>query len=236
MKISILIAAILTFCNLSADELSGFFSQSEKFFNKYVSDGRVDYSQLKKDPKEIDNLIGIIKDAQLSNLSTNTRKAFYINAYNLVVIHSIIQHYPVESPMDIDGFFDKQKHHIAGETLTLNELEQNKLIKTYQDPRLHFVLVCAAKSCPPIMNKAFTPEKIEEQMDTQTRKTINDSDWLKVNVKERKIEISKIFDWYKNDFTMKGSTVISWINTYRSSKIPSNYQVTFYEYDWSLNE
>ncbi|MDX1629107.1 MAG: hypothetical protein R3345_10440 [Fulvivirga sp.] len=86
------------------------------------------------------------------------------------------------------------------------------------------------------MHPSYQPELLENQLETRTSRAINDRNWLKVDHNKKVVHISKIFDWYKKDFSSDGMTVSSFINKYRKSKIPSGYSVTYYEYDWSLNE
>ena len=121
--------------------------------------------------------------------------------------------------------------------MTLNYLEIKKLILTYKDPRIHFALACAAVSCPPLANFAFKPSSMDASLTNRTQNALNDKEWLKVNGSSKKVELSKIFEWYKKDFTMNGQkSVIDFINQYRSTPIPTNYKVSHYEYDWALNE
>lgn len=233
--ISLFILATVT--ENQAAGLESYFAAADGFFNKYVTNGRVAYKDIKSNFSEIESLYKTINSANLSSASDVEKKAFYINAYNLIVIYHVSKYYPLKSPLDQSGFFDKVKHTVAGEQLTLNALEIKKLILTYKDPRIHFVLACAAVSCPPLASFAYTPAKLEEQLQKRTELALNDADWLKVQSGKNKVLLSKIFDWYKKDFTMNGETsVIDFINKYRTSKIPANYQVGYYEYDWSLNE
>lgn len=235
MKIlSLLLACCVLSLNTNATEMESFTSSADSFLKKYVNTGIVSYSRINKN--EIKALYNCIGAMSLAGQSTNSKKAFYINAYNLIVIYSILQHYPVKSPMDIQGFFDKISHKVAGEQLTLNSLEKEKLLSAYNDARFHFVLVCAAKSCPPLLNGAFFPDQIEKQLQQRTMLTINDNAWLKTTPSQKKIEVSKIFEWYNGDFTKAGSSLISWINKFRKIQIPNSYSVSYYEYDWSLNE
>ncbi|MEQ9415407.1 MAG: DUF547 domain-containing protein [Cyclobacteriaceae bacterium] len=219
-----------------SDDVTSFTQSADTFLKKYVSKGVVDYVNIKKNNSDIQSLYKTIRTISLKDQNNNTKKAFYINAYNLVVIQSIVKNYPVKSPMDIEGFFDKQTHLIAGEQLTLNALEKEKLLNVYQDARFHFVLVCAAKSCPTLMSGAYTPEQIETQLMERTKLTVNDKDWLKLSPSQQTVQLSKIFDWYNGDFTSKGKTLLSWINDFRDVKIPTNYKVSYYEYDWALND
>lgn len=236
MKTIILFALIFFISKGDAQDIHSFTQSAASFFKKYVDNGSVDYASIKKNGASIQSLYKSIGIISLKEQDDNTRKAFFINAYNLIVIHSIIEKYPVKSPMDIAGFFDKKTHLVAGEKLTLNALEKEKLLNIYKDARFHFVLVCAAKSCPPLMNDAYTPETVEKQLTERTKLTINNNEWLKISSSKKTAEVSKIFEWYSGDFTNNGKTLITWINNYRENKIPVNYKLSYYEYDWALND
>ncbi|MGE0587855.1 MAG: DUF547 domain-containing protein [Cyclobacteriaceae bacterium] len=225
----------LVFLQAHSGEIDNFFSETDQFLKKYVSQGNVDYASIKKNKSEIDALVQSIGLMNLTSQDESSKKAFYINAYNILVISSIVKAYPVKSPMDIQGFFDKKPYRVAGEMLTLNALEKERLLAPTQDARLHFALVCAAKSCPPLMSSAFKPDQLDKQLGERTKITINDPKWLMVKSNQKQIDVSKIFEWYAGDFTRNGQTILTWINQYRTSKIPANYKVSYYEYDWSLN-
>ena len=218
-----------------ASDIKSFTINTDAFLKKYVVNGQVAYARLKQNVAEAENLYHEINMMNLTKSDEAEKKAFYINAYNIVVIYAVVKHFPIKSPMDKAGFFDTIKHIVAGESLTLNELERKKLLQPYRDGRFHFVLVCAARSCPSLANFAYTPEKIEDQLTERTALTLNDKEWLKVYPKQKKADISKIFEWYSDDFKSGGKTVLDWINQFRIEKIPSSYAVGFYEYDWSLN-
>ncbi|MEP2771363.1 MAG: DUF547 domain-containing protein [Fulvivirga sp.] len=229
----LLSTALLINANAS---VSTFNAKTDKFFNRYVNNGMVAYKAIKSNLSEVAGLYAEIESMDLSSASDNEEKAFYINAYNVVVIYQVTKFYPLKSALDQSGFFDKVKHKVAGESLTLNHLEIKKLIIPYQDPRIHFVLACAAKSCPPLASFAYTADQIDKQLEARTMLAINDAGWMKVDASENKVLVSKIFDWYKKDFTATGMSLLEFINKYRNKKIPNNYSVGYYEYDWSLNE
>ncbi len=217
--------------------LSTFIENTDKFFKQYVNNGRVKYGQIAKDFDQMSSLYETIGNMDLSKSTGQQKKAFYINAYNLIVVYQIAKYYDFhkKSPMDHSGFFDKMKHKVAGEMMTLNVLEIRKLLFTYKDARVHFVLACAAKSCPPLASFAYRPDKLDQQLDDRTKLSINDNEWLKVNQQDNKVLLSKIFDWYKRDFTVGGQSVLQFINKYREQGIPTNYAIAYYEYDWNLN-
>lgn len=203
----------------------------DAFFSKNVKNGLVDYAAIKQNPADLNALL-----KEMANAPTqkgDDEKAFLINAYNLFVIKGIVNHYPVDGPMKIDGFFDKQTFNLRGKQVTLNQLEKEMLMKQFPDPRLHFVLVCAAKGCPKLASFAYRGKELESQMESQTRKVINDPDFIRLNGPNALV--SKIFDWYAADFGGK-EQVIPFIQKYLLKKVKLNPKYSFYEYDWSLNE
>jgi len=217
-------------------QVSIFFSEAGMFFSKHVKGGSVDYKTIHKNPGQLKNLVSMVAVFDFKNVDRNTEMAFWINTYNILVIQSVINHYPLQSPLDVKGFFDTLKHLAAGEKLTMNEIENKKLREKFGDVRIHFVLVCAAQSCPPIINQVYLPATLDEQLEARTKANLNDDDFIQVDSKARKVAISEIFKWYEVDFITGGNTVLQYINQYRNKKIPEDYEVGFYQYDWSLNE
>ena len=222
--------------SFGGDQLSAFTSSSDYFLKKYVSNGSVAYTKIKQNIGEVEALYALIGKMNLSGVDVAMQKSFYINAYNIIVIYWVAKHYPLKSPLDNSGFFDKVKHKVAGEEITLNSLEIKRLLFPYKDARLHFALACAAKSCPPLASFAYTPVTLDKQLTERATAALNNPGWLKINNAEKKVELSKIFEWYKKDFTADGKTELEWINQYRKEKIPATYTVGFYEYNWALNE
>ena len=240
MKNLVLLVAFTIFGHASAfadTATDQWFQDANNFLRKYVSGGKVNYKAIKSNrTASIDPLYNKIKSVKVNSLSESERKAFYVNAYNLIVIHEVTERYPLKSVINVDGFFDKQRHNVGGEMITLNQLEKEKLIKTYDDPRFHFVLVCAAIGCPQIDNRAYLPSTVNKQLEERTKYSLNNNYFIRYKSGKKKVEISKIFEWYEKDFTGKGQTVLSFINKYRTEKIPGSYPLAFYEYDWTLNK
>ncbi len=210
-----------------------FFNDTHSFLKSNVKNGLVDYGAVKNDAA-LKSLIKTIAEAELSNASDATKQAFYINAYNLLVINNAAQAYPLQSVTDVSGFFDGKKSMIGGKKMTLNKLEKDYLLKPYGDARFHFVLVCGAMGCPPITNFAYTPEKLEEQLEMQTRLAINDPIFIKANGSN--VSLSQIFKWYTNDFGGSTDSILKFINKYRTNPVPSSAKVKYYNYDWSIND
>lgn len=231
------LAIIITFSisSLNAGTINDqFFSSIDELLFSQVKNGLVDYKSLKNDER-LSSLISKIEVADLDGLDDKQLQAFYINAYNLHVINKVVQTYPISSVMDAGGFFDRDKISIANESLTLNKLEKEKLLQTYNDPRYHFVLVCGAKGCPPITNFAYTPDRLEEQLEKQTNLALNDPAFIKFNGGSE-VELSEIFKWYAADFGGSKQNILDYINKYRADKIPADTKLKYYTYNWSLND
>lgn len=229
------IAVFLIFSSKSLSEnIDEFNTDCNNFMKSYVHEGMVDYKSVKKHEQNLKTLIHFIGAAAVDEYEKDVRKAFYLNAYNLIVIHKILFYYPLNSPMDIPGFFDKEKNKIGGEQLTLNEIENTKIREVYKDPRIHFVLVCAAKGCPKLAPFAYTANQLDHQLDLQTRKALDDPGFIKKD--GNTVYVSEIFKWYRNDFSGTDQGVLAYINQYRTKKLPNDAILDFYPYDWSLNQ
>ena len=232
---------VLIFClpvfSYAGDDIADeFFQKSDLFLKKYTMKGLVSYAKIKQNLSEVEELYEMVGNMKIDQLSPDKKKAFYINAYNIIVIYQVSKYYPLKSAMDQSGFFDKVKHNVGGKPMSLNALEIIHLLKAFPDARIHFALACAAKSCPPLASFAFLPGKLDEQLENRTRLAINDSGFIKVDTKAKKVGISMIFKWYARDFDKDGQNARSFINKYKSQKIPADYSVEFYEYDWALND
>lgn len=226
-----LVVLVYTAANAQISNFTEFFDRTDAFVSEYVSFGRVDYKNI--DASELDALMKFVASADYESVELNTKKAFLINAYNLVVINQIVENYPINSPMVVGGFFEVNKYNVGGEEMTLNHLENNIMRKKYPDPRYHFVLVCGAIDCPPIDNKAFRPETLEDHLDSRTASALNNEGF--VYEEDGKVYLSQIFEWYGTDFGKNTSGVLEYINGFRVTPFESS-KVEYYEYDWTLNE
>jgi hypothetical protein len=237
-KILSFVLLFATLFNLKANiPVEDFLNQTDGFLRKYTKNGRVDYKALKKDPAELDNLVNVIEALNVAGLPAgNLQKSFWINTYNILVIKGIVANYPMESPLDIEGFFESVKHNAAQKQLTLDEIENQYLREAYQDGRIHFALVCAALGCPPLLSEAYRPEILDSQLDKHAKTTLKSDAFIRLNWQEKEVLISEIFNWYKGDFEKDGKTILEYINQFREEKIPSDFAIGYYPYDWKLNE
>ncbi len=196
----------------------------------------VDYLALRQDAafaRLIDNLARF-PSSELGNRPQ--RLAFYINAYNILALKMVIDHWPVDSIKDAGGLFSpvwgKAAGVIAGRTVTLEEIEHT-ILRPMNEPRIHFAIVCASVSCPDLSTEVYQADRLSRQLDRQTR-TFLDNDGKGLQKKGHDIVVSKIFDWFEDDFGGSARSVIRFIRQYRHD-IPATADIDYLDYDWSIN-
>jgi hypothetical protein len=228
-----IIVLSLSISESNAQSLQSFFDEADALFSTHVAGGKVDYQGIKNDPSQLNKTLEMAKQISVSADNAAAYQAFWINGYNLSVIKGIVDNYPIKSPLDKKGFFDKTKYELGGTKITLNDIENKKLRAQFGDARVHFVLVCGAIGCPPLIGKAYTASNLEKLLEQQTIKALNNSSFIKVS--ENKVAFSEIFKWYKEDFVKDGQSEIDFLNTYRKEKVSQDAKVIYYPYDWRLN-
>ncbi|ADV48272.1 protein of unknown function DUF547 [Cellulophaga algicola DSM 14237] len=236
MKKSVFIVFFLIGINLVfSQKTTEFMYKSDAFFKMYVVNGKLRYEAIKNNKEDLLVLKNMISTLSVSKSNTLEYQAFWINAYNISVIDGVVANYPLKSPLDVGGFFDKITYTISGKNITLNDIENKKLRAEFpKEARFHFVLVCAGLGCPPIINGAYMPSKLNSQLTQQTKKALNNPSFIVVE--KDKVKISQLFEWYKKDFTQNNTSLIDFINTYKTEKLPENAKMSYYPYDWNLND
>ncbi len=216
-------------------------SQYGRLLGKYVTPaGTVKYKDWKASADDLAALQKItsqIASGGPADSSRDGRFAFHINAYNAWMLRLVLDSYPIKSVQDIApdfGVFTAPRITVAGKKISLNQLEKEMLIPEYKDPRVHFAINCASIGCPPLLNSAFTAAKLSAQLDTQTKSFANKGVGA-VLVTGKKVKLSSIFDWYAADFKASGGAV-AFLNKHRTDPIPADAKVSYFDYDWSLNE
>jgi hypothetical protein len=216
----------------------------DKLTKKYVDkSGFVNYKGFKNDRAELNKYLELLSESSPSDKwSRNEQMAFWINAYNAFTVDLILQHYPVSSIKDIGAAikipfvntpWDIKFIRIGGNKYDLNNLEHGILRKKFDDPRIHFAVNCASYSCPALRNEAYTAAKLDAQLDDAGRDFLRDPTKNKVSANNP--QLSKLFSWYKGDFTKK-SSLITFLNKYSSVKINEKADIDYMKYDWTLNE
>ena len=225
---------IISNTNAQIKNLQEYFQRLDKFLSTNVKAGKVNYKGISSNKSDLDALVMFL-GAKQKFASSDEEKAFYLNSYNVLVIKGIINNYPTKGPMEIAGFFDKKIYSINGSNLTLNNIENDIVRKKYNDARIHFALVCGAKSCPPIQSYAFRPEKLDTQLDLVTKQSIQNIAFTKIDAKSNKASVSMLFNWYKEDFVKAKGSVLNFINSYLKAPLPTTTKIENYTYDWALN-
>lgn len=202
--------------------------------NKYVSKaGNVDYAGLKSEVSKLDLYLADLSNNTIAdNWSRNEKLAYWINAYNAFTIKLILNNYPLSSIMNLDGGkpWDVKWIQLGSSTYSLNQIENEIIRPQFQEPRIHFAVNCAAKSCPPMANKAFTADNLNALLESRTKAFINNTKYNSISATAP--SVSKIFEWYAGDF----GNLIDYLNKYTDVKIKSSANVTYKEYDWALNK
>ncbi|MGY0391664.1 DUF547 domain-containing protein [Bizionia sp. KMM 8389] len=228
---------ILTFvCTLSLSVFSQKVNHDiwNSFLQKQVTNtGAVNYKSIKENPEQLNlYLQEFKKTVPNKNWTKNDVLAYWINAYNAFTIKLIIDNYPVSSIKDIKKPWDQEFIVINNKTVSLNYIEHTVLRKM-NEPRIHFAIVCASASCPKLQNKAYFPETLNTQLTAATEAFLADDS--KNTIKNKEVELSKIFKWFSKDFKEQGS-LISFLNTYSNIKIASDAKIDYKDYSWELND
>ncbi|MEQ8520187.1 MAG: DUF547 domain-containing protein [Cytophagales bacterium] len=209
-----------------------------------MQNGMVDYQRLINNPNKFYSYIKILEGNHPDKSTWNREEklAYWINAYNAFTLQLIIDNYPLSSIKDLNStvsipfvntIWDKSFILISDFSYSLNDIEHGMLRKQFNEPRIHFAINCASVSCPNLRNEAYTAENLNKQLDMQSRLFINDE--TKNLIDNQNLKISKIFSWFSDDFTKNG-TLIEFLNKYSEVEINENTDISFREYDWSLND
>lgn len=169
--------------------------------------------------------------------SRKEQLAYWINVYNAFTVKLIVDYYPTASIKDIKSgipfintVWDIKFIKIENATYDLNNIEHGIIRPKFKDPRIHMAVNCASISCPKLQNRAYTADKLDEQLDDAARDFLSDTG--KNILTSEKAELSKIFSWYSGDF----DSVRDFVNKYSATKISKTTKIEYLDYDWGLNE
>jgi Protein of unknown function, DUF547 len=233
-KIIFFAAFLLVSNNLISQTQALFFEQTNEFLKKNVTgEGKINYVNLKKSPGELLYILDNAAKLKLEAAKKEEQIAFWINAYNLLLIKNVMEIYPVKYVNSVPGFFDK-KNSIATSELSLNEIEKN-LIDLNKDPGLNFVLSNGSNDGARLLNAAYIPEILVNQISFQMKSTINKPGYIKAN-KDNSLELPKVFETRKSDFTTAYFNEIDFINIFIEKKLDPKSKITYSNTDLSLNE
>jgi len=221
----------------------------DRALQRHQRDGGLDYAALETDRGDLDAFLASLAGVEPGRLGRDEQLAFWINAYNAVVAHFVLERYPgIESVKKVDGFFDRFTYPVAGKPRVLNDVEAEA---RRLDPRVHFAVVCASASCPDLRGEAYAGDRVDGQLADQTAKFLADpGKGLRYDAEANTLWLSSIFKWYAGDFT-GGSTVVAffargrvvdWILPQLADRGLAETidrrdpAVRYLDYDWSLND
>jgi hypothetical protein len=204
---------------------------------KFVGGGLLDYDGLRKQRAPLDEYLEAAANARGEH-----GLAFWINVYDASVIRDLLdsgKKLPAKVT-DLKGFFDARKHKVNGAEQTLNEIE-GFVRKQWQDPRVHFALNCGAMSCPPLLPRAFSDERLGATLDELTR-TFLDGPGLVLDESKKELRATKLLDWYRDDFVAKDGSLEGFLRKHviDGKKLAaldprSGWKLAFQDYDWTPN-
>ncbi|MEQ1744674.1 MAG: DUF547 domain-containing protein, partial [Saprospiraceae bacterium] len=206
----------------------------DRLLRKHVNaSGKVNYKGFRADKAALDTyLAALATNPPAEGWSRAEKMAYWINAYNAFTIDLITDNYPVASIMNLDGgkTWDVKRIELGGKKYSLNQIENDILRPQFKDARIHFAVNCAARSCPPLHNRAYTADNLATMLEQRTRQFVNDPKYNTLS--EGKAQVSKIFEWYAADF----GNLREFLNRYAAAQVSGDAVIGFAEYDWALNE
>jgi len=239
-------------------------SPFERILDAYVRDGLVYYRALRSDRSGLDGYVASLATENVSSVSRDEQIAFWINAYNAIVLRTVIDNYPIGqrssdvpagSIRQIPGAFDRTEHRVARQLVTLDQIEQAILTK-FDDPRIFLSLGRGAVGSPRLRSEPFTRERLEIQLAEAARECTEDSQCIQVDRLENRISISSIFSWREADFVRayadRADPVFSarspieravlalvspeLLRTERPFVSANTFEIRYLSFDWTLND
>ncbi|HEU4365544.1 MAG TPA: DUF547 domain-containing protein, partial [Candidatus Krumholzibacteria bacterium] len=235
--------------------------------------GLVDYRELRDNPGQLDpsarTLISLVKEiaaqdpAAYEVWTENERLAFWLNTYNVLTLKLIVDHYPIQpatgrqkypanSIQQIPNAWTGVRFKVMGTERTLDEIEHKIIRAQFKEPRVHFALVCAAMSCPPLRREPYAGEKLDAQLEDQARRFFADLRNLHVDREKNEVWVSRLIQWFADDFAPDAAqqdprdvaerkavlaAVTPYVDTETKAYLETaTYTLHFFEYDWTLNE
>ena len=210
-----------------------------RLLGKYATSNGVRYGAWKSNAADVQALQKVVDAIAMQNVSSLGQKeqlAFYLNAYNAWIVHEVLEKYPTKSIKDaLFTFFTGKRIKVAGEEMSFNRLEKEIIIPRFKEPRIHAALNCASQSCPPLLSEPFRADKVDAQLERLAKGFVNSERGVRVSSDNKSAAVSKIFDWYKDDFAAGGGAV-GFINKRRSPPLPNDIKINYQDYDWGLND
>ncbi len=263
MKQLIIFILILLAGVCTAEEPDSLYVRYSQLLSEYVSEeGLVDYVGLSERDLAIKGILSGLSEFEQSNLEgENQNIAFWLNVYNLLVLESVVDNYPIKSSMlkgiiypansirHVPNVFARKVFPAGEDMLSLDDIEHRILRQDFDDPRIHFALVCGAMDCPPLRRSLYMGDSLDTQLTEQAKLFLGRE--RNFQVEEQVIVLSEIFSWFGEDFTeyapdggIQGLSPIeagfmgyiaSVMPEYRDFILKGGYRISYTDYSWALN-
>jgi hypothetical protein len=202
-----------------------------------VRSGVVDYRGFQNNPAFRGYLEALARPGQPDDRAA--RLVYYINAYNALAIEGILQGLSPSTLFGRARYFKFREWPLNGKSITLHDLEHT-ILRSLGEPRIHFAIVCASKSCPPLRAEAYAVDRLDAQLDDQARQFVNDPMRNRFDVNSKTAQLSAIFNWSDEDFRSAGSTqrfIARYVADPAVAKglAADQFKVDWIDYDWNLN-
>jgi hypothetical protein len=236
----------------------------DQILDAYVRDGYVYYRALKSDRAKLDGYITQLARVQPGQLNREARLSFWLNAYNAVVLQTVVDHYPIQgrsgaypprSIRQIPGAFERLVHQVGGRPVTLDQIEQT-ILSEFHDPRVYFALGRGSVAGGRLRSEAYAPAMVDAQLASVAAECAMRTECLQIDRGTNKLFVSPIFSWREKDFVAAYAAsapaafsdrspieraVVAFVQptllTIEREVLEKNtFQMTFQRYDWSLND
>ncbi len=236
----------------------------DQLLDLYVRNGDVYYRAMKSERARLDGYLNLLATASVDKLPREEQMAFWLNAYNALVLRTVVDHYPIQgratefpakSIRQIPGAFERLTHRVAGRTMTLDQIETT-VLAGFHDPRVYFAIGRGAAGSGRLRSEAFVPARIEEQLADVAVECVNRAQCISIDRENAKVSISSIFSWREKEFAAayadKAPAVFAsrspieraalafvqpkLLATEKEFVNKNTFQVTYSKFDWTLND
>lgn len=248
----LLVICLLFSGQAQASTEPGYVTKWDEFLTGYTRDGRVDYARLAENPAVLNQAFmafGSVPAAEFESWTDHQKIAYWLNLYNLLAIQLVTKNYPIRpagfswqrlaypknSIQQIPRVWKRPVIKVRGQELSLEDIEHKILRKQFDEPRIHFALVCASLGCPVLRGAAYRADQLDRQLNEQVNAFLNNTDKFIYEPENRVLYLSPIFKWFQEDFESSGG-IIAFLNRYRENEISSKANILWLNYDWNLND
>lgn len=225
------------------------FAPWDQWLRHYVDDrGRVDYETWQREARQpLRAWLQNLSTVDPTDYTTDEQLALWLNLYNALVVARILDRYPLTSirPTFLGipnwiaffWFFLRPTYLLNGARYSLNQIEHGILRRQFQEPRIHFALVCAAIGCPLLRAEAYTPDRVRAQLEDDAHRFIHNPDKVYYDAATGILYCSQILKWYRQDFLTVAPCLPDYIHIYLpDAPLTAATPVSYLPYDWTLNQ